>query len=98
MVLTQILDNVLHQNDNFLYWGLNGVQNPPSINAGGDIPSGDSFDDDSITQSLTSTLTCEGMVPLSCYSGSGGNVGVLPTNQWPIPENRMINGCYCLPK
>lgn len=86
----------LHQNDNFLYWGLDGVQSPPSINVGGDIPSGDSFDEDSVTQSLTSTLTCEGMVPLSCYSGSGSNVGVLPTDQWPIPENRMINGCYCL--
>lgn len=86
----------LHQNDNFLFWGLNGEQSPPSISTGGDIANGESYDEDPQIQSLTSTLTCEGMVPLECYSGSGNNVGVLPTDQWPIPENRMINGCYCL--
>jgi hypothetical protein len=86
----------LHQNDNFLYYTLDGVQSPPSLSAGGDLVSGASFDDDPETQSLTSTLTCEGMVPLECYSGSGSNVGVIPGNQCSIPENRMINGCYCL--
>jgi hypothetical protein len=86
----------LHQNDNFLYYTLDGVQSPPSISAGGDLVSGASFDDDPETQSLTSTLTCEGMVPLECYSGSGSNVGVVPAGQCSIPENRMINGCYCL--
>ena len=90
----------LHQNDNFLYYGLDGVQSPPSITAGGDLPNGDSYDEDPTTFALTETLACEGMVPLECYSGSGSNVGVKPYGQCntccKIPENRMINGCYCL--
>jgi len=86
----------LHQNDNFAIYSLDGVINPPTITAGGDIFNGDSFDEDEITQTLTSTLTCDGMVPLSCYSGSGSNVGVLPEGQCDVPSNRMVNGCYCL--
>lgn len=86
----------LHQNDNFLYYTLDGVQSPSSIGTGGDLASGESFDEDDEVQSLTSTLSCEGMVPLECYSGSGSNVGVLPENQCSIPANRMVNGCYCL--
>lgn len=86
----------LHQNDNFAVYGVGGVLNPPTINAGGDLSTGDSFDEDPTIQALTDTLTCEGMVPLSCYSGSGDNVGVLPAGSCSVPENRMINGCYCL--
>ena len=86
----------LHQNDNFAFFLASGQITPPSINAGGDIFNGESFDQDEITGNLTSTLTCEGMVPLSCYSGSGSNVGVIPSDQCSVPENRMKNGCYCL--
>jgi hypothetical protein len=86
----------LHQNDNFAVFSPSGDAAYPFITAGGDLYSGDSQDDDPTTQALTETLSCEGMVPLECYSGSGGNVGVLPTGQCSIPENRMINGCYCL--
>lgn len=86
----------LHQNDNFAVYTLNGVLNPPTISAGGSISNGDSFDLDPITSGLTSTLACEGMVPLECYSGSGSNVGVVPAGQCSVPANRMINGCYCL--
>jgi len=87
---------LLHQNDNFSIYTLTGVLEPPTINTGGDLPNGDGLDSDSITSGLTSSLTCEGMVPLECYSGSGSNVGIIPSNQCSIPTNRMINGCYCL--
>ena len=86
----------LHQNDNFAVYASGGVLTPPKITAGGDPPTGETFDDDPQTQVLTSTLTCEGMVPLDCYSGSGNNVGVVPTGTCSVPENRMVNGCYCL--
>ena len=86
----------LHQNDNFAFYLSNGVQNSPIIIAGADLPSGDSYDEDPITFGLTETLTCEGMVPLECYSGSGNNVGVIPYGQCSILPNRMVNGCYCL--
>jgi hypothetical protein len=86
----------LHQNDNFAVYTANGVLSPPTITAGGDLPNGDSFDDDTTTGALTSTLSCEGMVPLACYSGSGVDVGVVPAGSCSVPENRMINGCYCL--
>ena len=36
------------------------------------------------------------MVPLQCYEGSGNDVVVTPADQCEIPEDRMINGCYCL--
>lgn len=86
----------LHQNDNFAFYVADGTQSQPTISAGGDLTNGESQDDDPITTGLTETLTCEGMVPLECYSGSGNNVGVLPAGQCSIPSNRMINGCYCL--
>jgi hypothetical protein len=86
----------LHQNDNFSFYTLNGTQTEALVSAGGDLASGESQDDDPITTGLTETLTCEGMVPLACYTGSGSNVGVVPSGQCSIPENRMINGCYCL--
>jgi hypothetical protein len=86
----------LHQNNNFAVYNAEGVQAQPTISAGGDLPNGDSQDDDPITTGLTETLTCEGMVPLACYSGSGSDVGVLPEGQCTVPANRMINGCYCL--
>jgi hypothetical protein len=86
----------LHQNNNFAVFTASGIQAQPTISAGGDLASGESQDDDDITTGLTETLTCEGMVPLACYSGSGSNVGVVPDGQCSVPENRMINGCYCL--
>ena len=86
----------LHQNNNFAVYSVGGVLNPPVINAGGDLAGGESFDDDPTTQALTSTLSCEGMVPLACYTGSGADVGVVAVGTCSVPENRMINGCYCL--
>jgi len=86
----------LHQNDNFTIYSPGGNNAPPQIFVGGDLANGESFDLDPNTDALTSTLTCEGMVPLACYSGSGQNVGVLPSTLCSVPSNRMINGCYCL--
>jgi hypothetical protein len=86
----------LHQNNNFTVYATNGQLESPTINSGGDLVNGESFDETGPVSGLTSTLTCEGMVPLECYSGSGNNVGVVPSGQCSIPTNRMINGCYCL--
>jgi hypothetical protein len=86
----------LHQNNNFAVYSVDGGQAQPTISAGGDLANGESFDEDDAITGLTSTLTCEGMVPLECYSGSGSNVGIIPSSQCSIPANRMINGCYCL--
>ena len=86
----------LHQNNNFSVYTSNGIVSSPSVYAGGEPSSGEAQDSNEVISGLTETLTCEGMVPLACYSGSGNNVGVLPPGQCEIPQDRMINGCYCL--
>ena len=86
----------LHQNNNFSLYTDTGLASPPTIYAGGEPSSGEDNDSDDVISGLTSTLTCEGMVPLACYSGSGNNVGVLPSGQCDVPQDRMVNGCYCL--
>jgi hypothetical protein len=90
----------LHQNDNFAFYLANGVQSSPITTAGFDLPSGEYQDLDPITSEFTETLTCGGMVPLKCYSGSGTNVGIIPYGECStcceIEANRMVNGCYCL--
>jgi hypothetical protein len=58
----------------------------------------DDYAEDAIsgTTSVLATFSCEGMVPLPCYSGSGDNFGV----KSPCPENenptRIYKGCYKL--
>jgi hypothetical protein len=90
----------LHQNDNFAFYLANGAQSSPITTTGFDLPSGEYQDLDPITSALTETLTCEGMVPLECYSGSGTNVGIIPYGECEsccsVLPNRMVNGCYCL--
>ncbi len=86
----------LHQNDNFGFFNADGLQSEPIITAGLDIPSGEHQDSNEIISGLTNTLTCDGMVPLSCYSGSGSSVGVIPAEDCSVPADRMINGCYCI--
>jgi hypothetical protein len=86
----------LHQNDNFAFYTASGAQSQPLVLAGLDFPSYENNDLDPTTSALTETLTCEGMVPLECYSGSGNNVGIIPYSQCDVPENRMVKGCYCL--
>jgi hypothetical protein len=86
----------LHQNDQFTFYLASGAAAQPSVSMGFDIFNGESTDSDEILSGLTETLTCEGMVPLKCYSGSGTNVGIVPQGDCVVPADRMINGCYCL--
>jgi len=83
----------LHQNNNFIYYDAQGIQATPTITINTDIPNGEQHDSDA-PSGLTSTLTCEGMISLQCYSGSGQNVGI--NSNCSVPANRVKNGCYCL--
>jgi hypothetical protein len=85
----------LHQNNNFCSYKTDGQLANPQQGVAADLPSGEQYDSE-VEPGLIETLACEGMIPLECYSGSGNNVGVLPSDQCEIPEDRMINGCYCL--
>ena len=90
----------LHQNDNIFFYDVQGNEPPLQIQAGLDLINGGSFDYPTVITALTETLQCEGIVPLSCYSGNGHNWGILPygssANSCTVPENRVVNGCYCL--
>ena len=86
----------LHQNNNFIFYNANGDQAPEQILAGLDIVGGTQADLDPFTSAITETLQCENMVSLQCYSGSGTNISVIPPDQCPIPEGRVVKGCYCL--
>jgi hypothetical protein len=83
----------LHQNNNFTYYTKDGVgTSGPTTSIGGNLPSGEGSDSE--VSGLTQTLTCENLVPLDCYQGSGNNVTVNPNCS--IPVNRVVRGCYCL--
>jgi hypothetical protein len=84
----------LHQNNNFTYYTADGQTSSPSNGIASDLPSGEAAD--SSVASLISTLSCDGIVPLDCYSGTGNNVGVLAPGTCDIPVNRVVRGCYCL--
>jgi hypothetical protein len=84
----------LHQNNKFCVFSVDNAGSPvvsfePDINAGQG-----QYDESENVQSLTSTLTCEGMVSLQCYTGTGTNVGV--SSNCVVPEGRVKQGCYCL--
>ena len=86
----------IHQNNNFCVYKADGSQSTnPGQGTAPALPRGGQYDT-SLEPSLIETLACEGMVPLECYTGSGNDVDVLPADQCSVPENRMINGCYCL--
>ena len=86
----------LHQNNNFCVYKADGSQSTnPTQGAAPALPSGEQYDT-SLDPDLIDTLACEGMVPLQCYAGSGNDVTIIPADQCEIPEDRMINGCYCL--
>jgi hypothetical protein len=90
----------LYQNDNFTIYRI--LENGETQQLGG--PQSDTtgnaqdYEDDanSGSTSVLSTFSCEGMVPLPCYSGYGENFGV----KTPCSENenptRITNGCYKL--
>ena len=64
----------LHQNNFFTYYkGSQGAS--PSIGVAPDISAGQTvYDESPLVQSLTSTLTCDGMVSLQCYQGTGTDI------------------------
>ena len=90
----------LYQNDNFTIYRI--LDNGETIQIGGNqtdyTGNSDDYSEDAIsgTTSVLATFSCEGMVPLPCYSGSGDNFGV----KSPCPENenptRITKGCYKL--
>jgi hypothetical protein len=83
----------LHQNNNFTYYTVDALSDGGSTTSiGGNIPSGEGSDSEN--QGLLQTLTCENLVPLDCYQGSGNNVTVNPNCA--IPADRLVRGCYCL--
>ena len=84
----------LHQNNNFTYYTAGAFSNPsvtfqPDLNGGQNV-----YDESQFVQSLTSTLNCDQMVSLQCYTGSGTNIGVNPN--CPIKSDIVKQGCYCL--
>ena len=90
----------LYQNDNFTIYRLS--DNGETTQLGGQqtdtTGNAQDYDDDanSGSTSVLSTFSCEGMVPLPCYSGYGENFGV----KTPCAENenptRISRGCYKL--
>jgi hypothetical protein len=98
----------LHQNNNFCYYTAEGDTPGSTVGTAPDLPSGDGFDTE--FTGLTQTLTCENMLSLFCYTGSGINVGTVPDGQCTrkkiknngsveeilLKEGVVINGCYCL--
>lgn len=84
----------LHQNNNFTYYTADGQASATSNGAASDLPSGDAADSE--VSSLLTTLSCDGLVPLDCYTGSGKNVGISAPGTCEIPINRVVRGCYCL--
>ena len=84
----------LHQNNNFYFFKGSGVQSNPSIGGPGTPPTGNYADSTGLVTGLTSTLTCEGLVSLQCYSGTGTGITVNPNCD--VPSDRVVKGCYCL--
>jgi len=86
----------LHQNNKFCYYKTDGVGSQQTNSFSSLYEIAGNLDQFSGSTGLTQTLTCDGLVSLECYSGTGTNVGVIPANQCSVPENRVSKGCYCL--
>jgi hypothetical protein len=82
----------LHQNNNFCYFTADGSSSSAGNSFNSDLASGEQLDSD--VTSLTETLTCESMVSLQCYQGSGTDVTV--NENCSVPKDRVVQGCYCL--
>jgi hypothetical protein len=63
-----------------------------TINFGSDVPSGN-IDDSEVSSGLTSSLTCENMVSLECYTGYGTGFTVNPNCD---QNGKVVGGCYYL--
>jgi hypothetical protein len=86
----------LHQNNKFCYYKTDGVGSQQTNSFSSIYEIAGNLDQFSGNTGLTQTLTCDGLISLECYSGTGTNVGVIPANQCSVPENRVTKGCYCL--
>ncbi len=86
----------LHQNDSFCYYTSKGMGVSETNSFESTYEIAENLDQFSGNTGLTQTLTCDGLISLQCYSGSGTNVGVIPANQCAVPEDRVTKGCYCL--
>ena len=85
----------LHQNNKFAYYKIpdSGVVDLlQTLSLVSDGASGN-LDDSDIPSGLTGSLTCEGMVSLSCYEGYGTSFTV---NETCANTDDVINGCYYL--
>jgi len=90
----------LHQNNNIIFYDVQGAEPPLQILAGLSLVTGDVFDQPPVITALTETLQCEGIVPLRCYSGNGHSWTIKPYGFGPtkcsVPADRVKNGCYCI--
>ena len=95
----------LHQNNNFTFYAIDEQGQVTNFNASGDGVQGlndlDAFSElgTGSTATIVETFSCEGMVPLKCYSGAGINFGVSdPCTFNQTGENgvnkRVNGGCY----
>jgi len=98
---------VLHQNSKFAVYKVNEDGSTVKISTGSNDGFGDGSDDfnedaGSISSAITATFSCDGMVPLECYSGDGQNIGVLPEDDkcYYVDKakevKKMYKGCYYL--
>jgi len=97
----------LHQNKRFAIYTVTDDGETTSFSTGIGDSFGDGSDDfnedaGSISSAITSTFSCEGMVPLECYTGNGETIGVeAPDNRCYYVDNKkeikkMYKGCYYL--
>jgi hypothetical protein len=97
----------LHQNKRFAIYTVDDDGSSVSYNLESSDSFGDGADDfnedaGSIATQISQTFSCDGMVPLECYSGNGETIGVLPeddrcyyiSNKKEI--KKMYGGCYYL--
>ena len=97
----------LHQNKRFAIYTVDDTGESTSFN----FESGDSFGDGSddfnedagaIATQISQTFSCDGMVPLECYSGNGETIGVMPEDDrcYYVDNKKeiqkMYKGCYYL--
>ena len=98
----------LHQNKRFAIYTVDDTGESVSFNFGSSDSFGDGNSEDFledggvVAQRILDTFSCEGMVPLECYSGNGETIGVLPEDDrcYYVDNKKeikkMYKGCYYL--
>ena len=107
---SDVLDRrfVLHQNNNFAIYlvGEDGDVNTSFVTSSeeGDGNSEDFLEDGGVVaQRILDTFSCEGMVPLECYTGNGETIGIKAADDecYYVGKSdgnvkKMYGGCYYL--